>query len=171
MDRATSSGGSANEPTDVIELDSTCSASALHKHNSRVQNSQLRQFRVCAYTAFTNRQVCLAGVGSGSERGTFPSNFRCGSALASPHWVYILQSPGVDGKLYEIMDRAPQVILHSNHLIALPDENIGLYGTFVYVLMTDVDEHNGTDVAPNVDLNLISTPPTPGSSRDGFAWQ
>jgi hypothetical protein len=154
--------------TDVIELDSTFSVAALQHHNSRYQNAQLGQFRVRAYTAFTNRQVCLADVGVGSERGTFPSNFRCGSALATPDWVYILQSPGVDGKLYEIMDQGPQVILHSNHLIAQPDENIGQYGTIVYVLMTDVVEHNGTDVAPNVDLDLISTPPSPGSSSDGY---
>jgi hypothetical protein len=66
------------------------------------------------------------------------------------------------------MDKGPQVILHSNHLIAQPDENIGQHGTIVYVLMTDVVEHNGTDVAPNVDLDLISTPPSPGSSRDGY---
>ena len=119
--------------------------------------SSVGQFRVCAYTALTNRQVCLLGVGKGSERGTFPSNFRCGSILHHPsNWVYILQSPGVDGKLYEIMDQAPRVILYSNHLRAQPDENIGQYGRIVYVLMTDVDEHpllyfRGIHVAPNVD--------------------
>ena len=117
-----------------------------------------------------HRQVCLAGLGQGPEIGTFPASYLVGDALASQHWIFVLTAPNEFGKLYEVMEKPTHMqIKFSNGQLAHAADFIGLHGDRVKIVTTGTLKHDaGIWVAPSVDLDAIHTPPTPGSSFDGY---
>ena len=121
-----------------------------------------RETRVKAYT-IAGRHVGLAGVGEGNQKLTFPAWYLVRDALASPHWI-TMDVPAGFATPYEITFQ-PRSIIFVNAKIAEPDDPIGLFGPVVTV-WEQATESIFEDKEPNVDLEAISTPPSPGSEWD-----
>ena len=49
--------------------------------------------RIKAYLGLSGEQVCLAGVGSGANFGTFPRKWNAGDLMNGVHWIKVLKCP------------------------------------------------------------------------------
>ena len=129
--------------------------------------------RIKAYTV-GGAQVAAAGVGEGTNWGTFPRAMRVCTLLGFSHWIKILQTPvpGVKiqaGVHYEIMDPLsfqPRTVINQDGTIAYPDDSLGGTGGNVITLYTHDRSWGGVPVEekPCAEVDDISTPPTPPMS-------
>ena len=141
--------------------------SALRKHDESLRTRVPSSSRVSAFT-MSGVQCCLPGLG---ESLTFPATWTVEMALNSGLWVRQVrdeESPDV-GKDYVFLEVQPKSIVHSNGVVGFPQEPLGMYGNFVYVLAQPVqfDETCAARPTPSTQRKApseTSTPSTPRSS-------
>ena len=140
--------------------------------NARIADANLdRETRVRVYTA-NGMQICLPGLGEGSDRLTFPRCYTVGAALNGAQWVRFATSAEMDEDIrngcslesvqwWRVSEVQPRTLMHQNNTVALPDDPIGLVGDIVDALPQKAKVQLVEDVLPNCDFEEVPKPTTP----------
>ena len=133
--------------------------------------------RVKAYL-LSGRQVCLPGVGEGSNFGTFPSNYGIRHMLDTTGWVIVLRTPE-DGEIpkegvhYELVEPIPWK--PASILFQIPGREAepavradwaGRYGARSLRVIAGVKVTPKYEDKPSDDVSQVKTPPTPSAASD-----
>ena len=141
------------------------SEAAFLQYQTRLNSARRdRDTRVQAYTV-AGVKCCLAGLGEGCNRLTFPASYEVRAALAASTWVREATEAerAEDSRWWRFLEFVPRTIVHSNGALATDDEPVGLEGTTIEVL-AQAREEVIEEKPPNVDLAKVSTPRSDGDA-------
>ena len=128
--------------------------------------------RYKARLQFSGDQVCIAGLGSGSEFGTFPGSWTVGMMTNTPGWIKIIDQPKdnetpILGKHYEFLEppdwKPKQVTFISEcgeELRGVQHDTPASCGASWIRVSNYVLEIECSDL-PAADVSAVLTPPTP----------
>ena len=134
---------------------------ALRRRAWEWRKAQSSKMRIWAYNV-NGERIGVAGVGEGDQRLTFPAKLRVEQVLGFHHWIKASQ-PGAE-KWYVVMgDWRPKAIVFEDGRLAAPDDPIGMGGSYVTIIATEVAVAAGED-REMPSLAGVRTPPTPSMS-------
>ena len=124
-------------PTSVVgDGGSTLTNNSVREHEARFLRALSGEgARVKAYTA-SGEQVGLAGLGDGTDRLTFPPQWKVADVLNNMYWIRFAteEEKNAGGAWWRAAAVQPWAVLHEGGILAMPGEPIGLFGDSVTVL-------------------------------------
>ena len=129
------------------------------------RNYSLRNNRTDRVTVYTlgGIQIGLPGLGEGDNKLTFPMHYEIKDALDGQLWVRFATDAEkqIHGQWWHISEVQPTALLHHNGRRAGNDEMMGCVSTTMAALQTHELETHSVEERPLIDVDSVSTPPTP----------
>ena len=121
---------------------------------------RLQSMRVRAYN-MNGDVVCWNGCQDSIDPWTLPAHIDISTLLGIEDWVKYTGTADGEGRRWQPLGWQPKAVLHSNGAVAMPNEQLGTYGTTVTVLPSSPGPLACSAALPQPDLAGVDTPPTP----------